>query len=48
MNFIAVNRFELPNDNKIKTIQFAGYITRDSDVYVKFKSLLRYGSKSKS
>jgi hypothetical protein len=36
MNFIAVNGFELPNDNKIKTTQFAGYITRDSDVCVKF------------
>lgn len=31
MNFIAVNGFELPvNDNKI------GYITRDSDICVKF------------
>src|SRR6266498_3715450 len=36
MNFIAINGFELPNDNKIKTTQFAGYITRDSDVCVKY------------
>jgi hypothetical protein len=37
MNLLEINGFALPNLNEINSSKFAGFITRDSDVCVKYK-----------